>query len=386
MGSSWDNNTLFGPKGDLLASVDAFAPTGIERVTLKLNSASVPDTLGTDSFFEVRGSVNGAAMGTLPDGHVLDWSESSTIEPKNTAGDYFAATFYAPAQTQVQFKFWSKSMEKWGTNGWEVGNISTNETGDMLLTVTQDTTLSLHFFNGLGDKKPYDWRPWEPVTNKIAVWFRVYMNTHVAVQKGYTIGKENPIIGIRGDELNNRGPLSWGVTKVKLTRELADKSRSGYHLFSGAAFFPKTLAGNTQKYKFFIESNGWEDRADRTFIIPASDTTLHWVYFSDSPPVQGQVNVENDPPSSASNFSLAQNFPNPFNLTTTISFSIPQESHVRLKIYDLLGREVSTLLDGELTVGEHKLLYSAKDIDSGIYFCRIEAQSYKAITKIILIK
>ena len=95
VGSSWDNNTLFSPQGDLLTSVDAFAPTGIERVTLRLNGASIPDTLGTDSFFEVRGSANGMAPGTLPDGHVLDWSESSTIEPKNTAGDYFTATFYA---------------------------------------------------------------------------------------------------------------------------------------------------------------------------------------------------------------------------------------------------------------------------------------------------
>jgi arabinogalactan endo-1,4-beta-galactosidase len=155
---SWDNNTLFNPQGGLLSSVDAFNPEGIHRVTLNLNSASIPDTLGINAFFEVRGSANGIAPYTFPNGQILDWSENSTIEPASVKGDYFTTTFYAPVQTQLQFKFWSEDLFRWGTNGWEVGNTGTNQTGDMLLTVTGDTTLPLHFFNGLGEQKSYDWR------------------------------------------------------------------------------------------------------------------------------------------------------------------------------------------------------------------------------------
>jgi len=74
-------------------------------------------------------------------------------------------------------------------------------------------------------------------------------------------------------------------------------------------------------------------------------------------------------------FSLEQNYPNPFNPTTTIRFALPGASNVVLKIYDALGREVSTLVNDQLTSGYHERQWNAGTLSSGIYFYRITAAS-----------
>ncbi|MFQ5606259.1 MAG: T9SS type A sorting domain-containing protein [bacterium] len=74
-------------------------------------------------------------------------------------------------------------------------------------------------------------------------------------------------------------------------------------------------------------------------------------------------------------FRLDQNYPNPFNPTTTIQFALPEPAAVTLKLFDILGREVTTLFDKEMESGVHKLLFDAKDFASGVYFYRIRAES-----------
>ena len=386
VGCSWDNNSLFNPLGSLLTSVDAFNPAGVKRVSLKLNSASIPDTLGVNSFFQLRGSVNGIGPYVFPDSQVLDWSENSTVKLISVTGDYFVSTLYVPTGSQMQFKFWSQDFEKLGTNGWESGNTGTNESGDMFLTVAGDTILPLHFFNCLGEQKPYDWRLGQPKTDSIAVWFRVFMYTEDGILKGYNSGEDISIVGVRGDPLSGAGPLSWDYTKIILQRELEDQNRSGYHLFSGAIFFPKSLIGNIQKYKFFIEPNGWENGTDRTFTIPNSDTTLHWVYFSNSSPFHGQVDVKNKQHTITKTFSLSQNYPNPFNPTTTIQYSIPRQSFVTIKIYDILGKEITTLVNERKSAGNHSVNFNASDLPSGVYFYRMQAGSFVSTKKFVLLK
>ena len=85
-------------------------------------------------------------------------------------------------------------------------------------------------------------------------------------------------------------------------------------------------------------------------------------------------------------FRLEQNYPNPFNPTTTIQFALPKRSEVKLKIYDLLGREVATLLDKELQPGEYKVNFEAQGLQSGIYFYRIEASGFVQTRKLTLLK
>ena len=85
-------------------------------------------------------------------------------------------------------------------------------------------------------------------------------------------------------------------------------------------------------------------------------------------------------------FSLAQNYPNPFNPSTTISFTIPVTSRVSLKVFDLLGREVATIVSRELLAGYHSEQWNAERISSGIYFYRVQAGSLTETKKLVLVK
>ncbi len=75
-------------------------------------------------------------------------------------------------------------------------------------------------------------------------------------------------------------------------------------------------------------------------------------------------------------FSLSQNYPNPFNPMTTISFSLPSKSFVSLKVFDIIGREVVTIVSGEMSAGNYTRQWNATKMASGIYFYRLHAGSY----------
>ena len=85
-------------------------------------------------------------------------------------------------------------------------------------------------------------------------------------------------------------------------------------------------------------------------------------------------------------YQLAQNFPNPFNPSTTISFSIPQTGKVLLSVFNSIGQEVETLIDDEMTSGDHQVSFNAIDLPSGIYFYKLETGNFVDVKKMILIK
>ena len=85
-------------------------------------------------------------------------------------------------------------------------------------------------------------------------------------------------------------------------------------------------------------------------------------------------------------FELTQNQPNPFNPTTTISYTIPSDAHVDLVIYNSLGKEVATLVDGQRNAGQHNVVFDAAGLSSGIYFYRLTAGSNVEMKKMVLMK
>jgi len=85
-------------------------------------------------------------------------------------------------------------------------------------------------------------------------------------------------------------------------------------------------------------------------------------------------------------FKLEQNYPNPFNPSTIIKFGIPERSNVLIKIYDVLGSEVKTLLNQEMDEGWYELLFNAAGYSSGFYICRMQAGSYISTKKMLMLK
>jgi hypothetical protein len=98
------------------------------------------------------------------------------------------------------------------------------------------------------------------------------------------------------------------------------------------------------------------------------------------------VSVSNNGTEIPSQYSLGQNYPNPFNPSTTINVSIPSESEVTLKIYDISGRETACLIDGKMKAGNYKYNFNASSLSSGIYFYKLSSNGFSDTKKMILVK
>ncbi len=128
-----------------------------------------------------------------------------------------------------------------------------------------------------------------------------------------------------------------------------------------------------------------------------STPTYYWFGFSETAPQVQTLNwfdfkpcvdEENDLPSW---FSLSQNYPNPFNPSTTIKYSIPNVGNenfrsVQLRIYDILGREVTTLVNKEQKPGKYEIQFDASKLSSGVYYYRLISGSYNQTKKMLIIK
>lgn len=85
-------------------------------------------------------------------------------------------------------------------------------------------------------------------------------------------------------------------------------------------------------------------------------------------------------------YSLKQNYPNPFNPVTKITYSIPANGFVSLNVYDVLGREVSQLVNGVMTAGNHEVEFNGSNLTSGVYFYHLRSGSFSEVKKLILAK
>jgi hypothetical protein len=85
-------------------------------------------------------------------------------------------------------------------------------------------------------------------------------------------------------------------------------------------------------------------------------------------------------------FALYQNYPNPFNPSTTIKFDLAKRDDVKIKIFDIIGREVVILHSGMLDAGRYKVNFDATNLSSGVYFYRLESTNFTDVKKMIFVK
>ncbi len=135
--------------------------------------------------------------------------------------------------------------------------------------------------------------------------------------------------------------------------------------------FPQGVTGNGLNGGFFIDKKtGWAVGNNGLILKYNSTTDIN------------EKNLNIIP----NNFTLDQNFPNPFNPTTTINYAVPKASKVTIKVYDVLGNEVASLVNEEKNAGSYSINFSAAKLSSGTYFYRMTAGSFAETKKLILLK
>jgi len=92
------------------------------------------------------------------------------------------------------------------------------------------------------------------------------------------------------------------------------------------------------------------------------------------------------PEPSSDKYALKQNYPNPFNPSTTIVYILQESDKISLKIYNLVGQEIETLINGYQIAGEHKIEWNPEGLPNGIFICRLQASEFFKTKKLILLK
>lgn len=145
-----------------------------------------------------------------------------------------------------------------------------------------------------------------------------------------------------------------------------------------------TDGGNT----WFRESIGLT--GDFGYIVDAQmfNDHLGWAVCHDGSVLryQGATDTAGKPPGIPQAFSLAQNYPNPFNPATTIEYAIPHRTRVELAVYDILGRMVKELLNGEQDAGTHLVRFDGRAFPSGVYYYRLTTEEFTETKAMVLVR
>jgi hypothetical protein len=172
-------------------------------------------------------------------------------------------------------------------------------------------------------------------------------------------------------------------------------SPSGIVILSPTGTYIRTLSGVSGNRGVYLLPNGNFLTTNSTGIHEIDDTTgtlvrtiltgANFQYISVYDPnlVVGNSNHSGTLPAE---YRLYDNYPNPFNPATTIKYSIPEKGFVSIGIYDILGKEIKTLVSSEQNPGTHEVIFDAGDLASGLYFYRMTAGNFTDVNKMILIK
>jgi len=187
------------------------------------------------------------------------------------------------------------------------------------------------------------------------------------------------------------GGISWTAMAIPGAGEVtsvAGSRYSGFWAARGAEIYESTDQGITWDLSFaggigstinYMSFTDVDPGITRGWAVSSVGGIASWFF-------DNTLVVDDRDPSLPGEITLNQNYPNPFNPTTTFSFRIPQASYVSLKVYDILGMEVQTLVDGRQGAGEYRLTFEGSSLASGVYIYRLIVNSNIATRKMLLVR
>ena len=340
---------------------------------------------------------------TVPD---ADFSGDRTMHPSfQDASIYITTlTFYGPEGDSTAWKLKAYPDENFGNGGgYELGdNRFYHFSTDTVNTIALAPVVpKLTIFAG-------------NIQNSVAITFQVDMSDAVDFHNKQKISPSTiSFVGLKGSipPLGNWvGNWNYSdtvdaptyVDTISTLKVLNDSgvdgdAKAGDNIWSKTIVMPAgTPAGNFE-YKFGLAYpgvdtvNGGSSYLDNEM----APNINHALLLQDGPaisvlnkfgtvdPITGIKQVDKNVPAS---FELSQNYPNPFNPSTVIKYSVPNAHLVTLKVYNLLGQQVATLINKQQNPGNYEVTFDASKLASGIYFYNLQAGSFNATKKMILVK
>jgi hypothetical protein len=122
------------------------------------------------------------------------------------------------------------------------------------------------------------------------------------------------------------------------------------------------------------------------FAVKTADGALIWSEISNILEVDAAGVREPREPGMPAAFGLSPNRPDPFRSTTEITYALPRKSHVDLRVYDIRGRQIASLVSGEEEAGYKRVTWDASSVSPGVYFCRLRAGDFHRVEKMIVLR
>jgi hypothetical protein len=207
-------------------------------------------------------------------------------------------------------------------------------------------------------------------------------------------------MSIKSDPLASKGYFVDIATQTgNITWTLPNVPKEGdYNILFGVKLFydtPKEQFVNVNgirvdTVRFEGSTITWMERGTTVHLNQGSNTIqmeLYWGWmYLDYLAVPSSITEIESGDQLPSNYLLEQNYPNPFNPVTKIVYSLPQSEKVVLKVFDVLGREIITIVDEEKSAGSYNLMFDASRLSSGVYFYRLQTGKFSQVRKMIYLK
>ena len=300
------------------------------------------------------------------------------------------------AGTTTGWKFKTYPDDRWADGGWEIGS-------PVGYTFVADGAT-----NVLDARVPNCVPKQGPLGQPVDVLFQCYVPDNALNRYDSSLipREEITFLILKGD---NAGIGAWAGDWIAADTAVAGAiacydnglfgdAVAGDYIFSRTVTFADTITAGGVIFKFGAEypgalaASGGSAPLDNakgsgqnfTFFLEATDTTV--VLLEEWPLTGNPVGVEEIDGQIPSDYTLAQNFPNPFNPSTKIRYTVPVQANVSLRIYDVLGKEVAELINAEQSAGTYEATFDASQLSSGIYFYKLDAGNVTISKKMMLLK
>jgi len=298
-----------------------------------------------------------------------------------TINSAYAPVPISPADSEIVLEAAPVKLV-WGTRGIVQTyhlQVSTNPSFSNLVVDNSSLTPTSFTLSSVNNNSTYYWR----VNNTNAAGTSAWSNTEVFSTAPAFIKMLSP----NGGEkyyLDSTYIIRW---QSNLNDTVNIKLMEGNNI---VLVIGDTIVGGTNAYQWQVPSNLKQDSSYKIMVSGISNAGLYGLSnssFTITSFVTGVTILNN----TIKSYQLSQNYPNPFNPSTVINYSIPQESHVRIDVFNIIGQRVTTLVNTTQKSGNYEITWNASDLASGVYFYSIRAsdnsgKNFFAVKKMMLLK